>query len=149
MVITARGKAKADGSPLDVDREFVAAFMQVHEEDSWLAGQNIGANFETVTPPPPGLTQNFYPYFVKFSINGFTHGSAPLAAFTMKTGERVRWYFFSSTNDFDVHAPHWHGNTLVVNHMRMDVTSISPMETLVGDMVPDNAGTWLFTLDCF
>ena len=144
MVITARGKAKADGSPSDVDREFVAAFMQVHEEDSWLAGKNIGENFKTVTPPPPGLTQNFYPYFVKFSINGFTKATAPLPAFTMKAGQRVRWYIFSSTNDFDAHAPHWHGNTLVINHMRMDVASINPMEMLVGDMTPDNKGTWLF-----
>jgi manganese oxidase len=144
MEITARGKAKADGSPADVDREFVTAFMQVHEEDSWLAMQNIGKNFETVTPPPPGLTQNFYPYFVKFAINGFTYGTAPLNMFTMKKGERVRWYVFASTNDFDAHAPHWHGNTLVINHMRMDVASLNPMEMLVGDMVPDNPGTWLF-----
>src|SRR5262249_27224715 len=42
LIVTARGKARADGTPTDVDREFVAAFMQVHEEDSWLAGQNIG-----------------------------------------------------------------------------------------------------------
>ena len=144
IIITARGKAKADGSPNDVDREFVTAFMQVHEEDSWLAGQNIGKNFQTVTPPPPGLSQNFYPYFVTFSINGFTHGTLPTAALTMNKGERVRRYVFSSTNDFDTHSPHWHGNSLVINHMRMDVTSITPMEMIVADMVPDNPGTWLF-----
>jgi hephaestin len=28
--------------------------------------------------------------------------------------------------------------------MRTDVASLNPMEMLVGDMVPDNVGTWLF-----
>jgi len=145
MIITARGKAKPDGSPSDVDREFVASFMQVHEEDSWLAMQNIGAEkFKSVTPPPPGMSQNFYPYFVKFTINGFTHGTLPTSALTMRKGERVRWYLFSSTNDFDAHAPHWHGNTVVINHMRSDVASLNPMEMVIADMVPDNPGTWLF-----
>ena len=144
MIITARGKARPDGSPADIDREIVASFMQVHEEDSWLAMKNIGENFKTVTPPPPGLSQNFYPYFVKFSINGFTHGAGPENMFSMKKGQHVRWYVFSSTNDFDAHAPHWHGNTLVINHMRTDVASLNPMEMIVGDMVPDNVGTWLF-----
>ena len=36
MIITARGQARADGSPIDVDREIVASFMQVEEQDSWL-----------------------------------------------------------------------------------------------------------------
>src|SRR6185312_9721201 len=41
MIITARGKARADGSPSDVDREFVASFMQVEEQDSWLVNENM------------------------------------------------------------------------------------------------------------
>ncbi len=34
MIVTARGMARPDGSPKDVDREFVATLAQVHEEDS-------------------------------------------------------------------------------------------------------------------
>ena len=37
MIVTARGMARPDGSPKDVDREIIASFDQVHEEDSWLA----------------------------------------------------------------------------------------------------------------
>jgi Multicopper oxidase len=51
---------------------------------------------------------------------------------------------FSGTNDFDVHSPHWHGNTVVIHDMRTDVASIAPMEVVVADMVPDDPGTWLF-----
>jgi len=50
----------------------------------------------------------------------------------------------ASTNDFDFHTPHWHGNTTVVNGMRTDVTFIGAMQMLVADMVPDDVGTWLF-----
>jgi hephaestin len=61
----------------------------------------------------------------------------------MKKGERVRWYVFGSTN-FEMHAPHWHGNVVVANHMRTDVVGLLPMGMLVADMTPDAAGTWLF-----
>lgn len=145
MLVTARGMARPDGSPKDVDREIVASFDQVHEEDSWLADENLpGALMKKGPIPNPSQRQNFYPWFVQFTINGFAHGTLPLNALTLRQGERVRWYLMSSTNDFDIHAPHWHGNTVVINHMRTDVASITAMEMLVADMRPDNPGTWLF-----
>ena len=144
MLVTARGKAKADGSPADVDRELVVAFAQVHEENNWFVGQNLGALLARGPAPSHLETQNIYPWFVKFTMNGFLHGTLPLEALTVKKGERVRWYLFASTNDFDAHAPHWHGNTVLVHGMRTDVTSLTPMEMVTADMVPDNVGTWLF-----
>jgi len=145
MLITARGKARPDGSPVDVDREVVAEFAQVHEEDGWLAEKNLPLDLgKNVPVPNPSQRQNLYPYFVTFSINGFTHGALPLRSFTFKKGERVRWYLMASTNDFDAHTPHWHGNTVLMHGMRTDVTSLLPMEMVVADMRPDNPGTWLF-----
>jgi len=145
MLITARGMARPDGSPKDVDREIVASFDQVHEEDSWLAEQNLPGPLMRKGPiPNPSQRQNFYPWFVQFTINGLAHGSLPLSAITLRQGERVRWYLMASTNDFDIHTPHWHGNTVVVNHMRTDVTALLPMQMVVADMKPDDPGTWLF-----
>ena len=93
MLITARGMARPDGSPKDVDREIVASFDQVHEEDSWLAEQNLPGPLMRKGPiPNPSQRQNFYPWFVQFTINGFAHGSLPLSAITLRQGERVRWY---------------------------------------------------------
>ncbi len=80
-----------------------------------------------------------HPFFVKFT-NGFAHGTLPLSLMTMRKGERVGWYVFSSTNDFHFHTPRWHGNTLLINRMRTDVTSIDPMAMVVADMVPDIVG---------
>ncbi|HMA43742.1 MAG TPA: multicopper oxidase domain-containing protein [Gemmatimonadales bacterium] len=144
IIITARGKARPDGSPADVDREIVASFDQVHEEDSWLADQNLPASLMQAGPVPnPSQRQNFYPWFVLFSINGFTHGSLPPSALTLRVGQRVRWYVMGSTNDFDFHSPHWHGNTVTIGHMRTDVALVGDMGMLVADMIPDDPGIWL------
>jgi FtsP/CotA-like multicopper oxidase with cupredoxin domain len=67
----------------------------------------------------------------------------PLQALTMHKGEHVRWYIFASTNDFDFHTPHWHGNVVTVNQMRTDVAFVAPMQMITADMVPDAIGTWL------
>ena len=90
MIITARGKARADGSPNDVDREIIASFMQVEEQDSWLVNENLLPSPDSLSSlgpkPNPSLRQDGYPWFVKFTINGFVHGSMPLSALTMRKG---------------------------------------------------------------
>jgi FtsP/CotA-like multicopper oxidase with cupredoxin domain len=147
IIITARGKARADGSPNDVDREIIASYMQVEEQDSWLANKNLPSpdSARVLSPRPnPSLRQEGYPWYVKFSINGFVHGSMPLSELTLRKGEHVRWYLMASTNDFDFHAPHWHGNTVILYGMRTDVAQLSMMQMSTADMVPDNVGTWLF-----
>ena len=144
MIITARDRARADGTPLDIDREIVTAFAQVEENSSWFAERNLPVFAHRAIPRNVPGQFDAYPYFVQFTINGFTHGSLPLDDLTLKKGQRVRWYVFGSTNDFDFHAPHWHGNTVLLNGMRTDVLQISMMQMVVADMVPDNVGTWLF-----
>ena len=67
-----------------------------------------------------------------------------LPELTMRMGEHVRWYLMASTNDFDFHAPHWHGNTVVLNGMRTDVAQLAMMQMSTAYLVPDNVCTWLF-----
>ena len=142
MIVSAHGKAKPDGSPADVDREFVTMFAQMHEEDSWYLEKNLPniARDQPVAPFPP--SQSIYPYFVTFSINGCAHGSMPLRALTARKGEHVRGTCSRAPTTSTSH-PHWHGNTVVANQMRTDVTWLAPMGMLVADMTPDNVGTWL------
>ena len=120
IIVTSRKMARADGTPRDVDREIVANFAQVAENDSWLADSNLPSrdSLQKLAPiPNPSEVQAIYPWYDKFSINGFVHGAMPLAALTIKRGQRVRWYVMSSTNDFDFHSPHWHGNTVTIAGM--------------------------------
>ena len=147
IIVTARGMARPDGTPKDVDREIVTAFAQVHEDRSWLAAENLPPldSLERAGPiGNPSELDNPYPWFVKFTINGFVRGGMPLSTLTVRRGQRVRWYVMASTNDFDGHSPHWHGNTVLIGGMRTDVTQVAFMQMVVADMVPDNVGTWLY-----
>jgi FtsP/CotA-like multicopper oxidase with cupredoxin domain len=148
MIVTRRGSARADGSPADVDRELVAGFMEVDENQSWYVEDNV----KTYTTDPKGVkisvggsgeivAQPDADAWFKETINGFSYGHTP--GLTMRVGERVRWYLMASTH-FEFHSPHWHGNVVISNHMRTDVAALLPMGMAVADMVPDNPGTWLF-----
>lgn len=117
IVITAKGKARPDGSPKDVDREFVAAFMI----------------FDELRGKPNGL---FY------AINGYIFGNLP--GLVMKQGEHVRWYLLGMGNEIDLHTPHWHGKVVQYGNRHTDVIELMPGSMAVADMKADNPGTWLF-----
>ena len=140
IIITARGQAKPDGSPKDVDREFVTDFALFDETDSWFFERNAGTQARALRSKVynPALREAHTLY----SINGYIEGNLPML--TMRRGEHVRWYFLSNGNEDDVHMAHWHGNTVVSGRMRMDSVFLGPMAMSIADMVPDSTGIWLF-----
>ncbi|HEV8356584.1 MAG TPA: multicopper oxidase domain-containing protein [Gemmatimonadales bacterium] len=143
MIITARGKARADGSPVDVDREIMVLFGEFDENFSWFKDENFKlAKLDMKkVPSNPTFADPFYLANLRETMNGLSFGNLP--ALKAKKGEHVRWYVFSLTG-FEMHAPHWHGETVIENHMRTDVAPLITMEMKIADMVPDNPGTWLF-----
>lgn len=139
MVVTARGMARADGSPKDVDREVFELFTIDDENESpyWeVNAARLGADQAGLENEAEFLESNR-----KHSINGYIYGNQPLV--TMRQGAHVRWYMMSMGNEVDLHTPHWHGNTVISGGMRTDVVSLLPAAMAVGDMVPDNPGIWL------
>ena len=155
LVITRRGMARADGTPKDVDREFVALFMAYNENTSWYLDHNI----QTYTTDPKGVkTDDIAPfdesghYFltgsgfgdtsIKWSINGYIYGDGPMMS--MKRGQHIRWYVVTLGDGFNFHTPHWHGNVVSNRGEITDVVSIAPAQMITADMVPDKAGTWMF-----
>ncbi len=155
IVITARGKAKPDGRPADVDREFVTLFMLFDENQSWYLDKNI----ETYTSDPKkvnkldfkpinadgtlsGTGTGFAAANFRAAVNGFQYANCP--GLVMRKGERVRWYLLALGDALNLHTPHWHGNVVTRHGSRTDLVWIGPatMETL--DMVPDNPGVWMF-----
>ena len=117
IIVTAKGKANPDGSPKNVDREFVASFMIFNELGNKPQGQ-------------------FY------AINGFIFGNLP--GLTMKQGEKVRWYLLGMGNEIDLHTPHWHGETVTDGRRNTDVVELLPGSMATVDMLADNPGTWMF-----
>jgi len=140
ILVTARGKSRPDGSPIDVDREFIADFAIFDESSSLFSERNIGQQ------APPGLLKTVNPALrernMLYSINGLIEGNLPLL--TMKRNERVRWYLLSNNNEEDVHDPHWHGQTVISYRMRADTVFLDPLSMAVADMIPQSEGTWLF-----
>ena len=117
IIVTAAGKARLDGSPKDVDREFIALFMLFDEDRG-------------------------KPESIFYSINGFIFGNLP--GLTMREGEKVRWYLLSMGNEQDLHTPHWHGKTVLHGSHRTDVIELLPASMTTADMNADNPGNWMF-----
>ena len=138
MVVTRCGQARPDGSPNDVDREFIVNFSVVDENSSlWL-----DTNLSALSAPPSPDDEGFIESNLMHSINGYVFGNLP--GLTMHKGERVRWYVMAMGTEVDLHTPHWHGNTVLTGGMRADVVSLLPATMLTADMQPDDVGTWLF-----
>jgi len=143
MIITAANKARPDGTPIDVDREIVTQFKVSSENQSPYLQRNIDrftGNPASVNPDDADFQESNQMH----TINGYVFGNQPLASMTMKVGEHVRWYIMAMGTEVDLHTPHWHGNTVLANGMRTDVVGLLPATMITADMVPDNAGIWLF-----
>lgn len=140
IVVTARGMARADGSPKDVDQEVFALFSVMNENNSPLLTENLRRFARPPYPAPED--EEFNESNLMHSVNGYVFGNQPMT--TLRRGEHARWYVMGMGTEVDLHTPHWHGNSVTVNGMRMDVISLLPASMVVADMVPDNPGIWLF-----
>ena len=142
IIITRNGEANPDGTPKGVDREIVTLFTIFNETSSPYLPINIktftGENMSQVNETDP----NFWESNLKYSINGYIFGNTP--GLDMQQNTHVRWYVAGMGGESDIHAPHWHGNTLLIDGMRTDMVELLPMSMKVLDMYPDNVGTWLF-----
>jgi FtsP/CotA-like multicopper oxidase with cupredoxin domain len=156
IIVTARGKARPDGHPSDVDREVVSLMISINENESWYLDENIrkyttdpgGVNKKESIPGgpddvlAPGLGRGFADVNIRYTINGYMFGN--MLMITMKTGERVRWYLLALGDSNNFHTPHWHGNSVNIHGHHTDVISLSPGQMETVDMIPDNPGIWLF-----
>jgi hephaestin len=156
IVITAKGKARPDGSPKDVEREVFALFMIIDENQSPYFQHNIDTysgdpkainKLEIISADENGnadltLGHGFALVNHKFTINGYIFGNNP--PIQIHKGEHVRWYLMTMGDGFNFHTPHWHGNVVMVDKHRTDILSLAPAQFVVADMVPDNVGIWMF-----
>jgi hephaestin len=143
MIITAPDMAREDGSPIDIDREFVINFAVYFEPFSHYFKDNIALQMPWANVDSLAENRAFQQTGKFFdSMNGYIWGNMP--GLTFEQGEKVRWYVMSSTSEFDFHTPHWHGMTVLVHNTRMDIISVEPMMMVHADMVADNPGIWFF-----
>lgn len=142
IIVTRKGMARADGSPKDVEREFVTMYGINSESDSWYIMDNV-KKFAREPDKADPKRRGWINDNLRFDINGYAFGNMPMP--TMRVGDRVRWYAMGDAdNDFENHTPHWHGQSLLSMGMRTDTLSIQPASMQTADMIPDNPGVWLF-----
>jgi hephaestin len=156
IVVTRRGMARPDGTPKDVDKEFVSMFIALNENESWYLDDNIKAHipdpsklnrYESTPVTATGILgtiagKGFFETNIKWSINGYIYGNMPMMV--MRKGDHVRWYVATLGDFFNAHTPHWHGNTVMVAGQRTDVIAVASAQMITADMVPDASGIWLY-----
>lgn len=115
VIITRRGMARPDGSPKDIDREFVLLFKVSEEAGGYGKGR-------------------------MHSINGYIFGNLP--GLIARNGEQVRWHILDLGTQAEVRAslPFAVPANLAmkgVNSIRFSTGTLT-----LTDVVADEAGTW-------
>ena len=149
IIVTDPKRARPDGMPRDVDREFATLFMIFNESGLDEAAIEAAeyAGLPGLASEAPPLTwaqiQQQREQGFRYSINGHIFGNLP--ALQMNEGERTRWYLFALGSENDLHTAHWHGLRVIEDgRRRTDVVELLPASMKVADLVADNAGTWLY-----
>lgn len=141
IIVTRHGEANPDGTPKGVDKEFVTMFTIFNENNSPYLDYNIKTftqNSSSVNLDDPDFQESN----MRHTINGYMYANLP--GLEMKANSHVRWYVLGMGTETDLHTPHWHGQTLLMDGMRTDMVELLPMSMKVLDMYPDNTGTWLY-----
>ena len=125
IVITSAKNAKPDGTPDDVDKEFVTMFMIFDESK-------------------PDMTAVQKEGSMKHTINGYIFDN--LQGLVMNKGDKVRWYLLGMGNEIDIHTPHWHGEDVLNRETNIytDVMELLPGSMKTVDMLAYNPGTWMY-----
>ena len=143
IVVTAKGMAKPDGSPKDVDREFINLYTVMNENESWMLENNVKTYINNHFNAPGDLEdEDFVEGNLMHMINGYLFANLP--GLKMVEGEKVRWHLIALGTEVDLHTPHWHGHTGLINGHRTDVVELLPASMKTLDMVVTNPGTWMY-----
>lgn len=144
IVVTDPKRARADGTPSDVDRELATLFL-IFDESGLGAAEREAAEYANLPgggPAPKTWTQiqEMTEQGSRYAINGLVFGNLNL---DMVEGERTRWYLFGLGSERDFHTAHWHGLRVLHEGRRSDVVELLPASMKVADVVADNPGSWM------
>jgi FtsP/CotA-like multicopper oxidase with cupredoxin domain len=130
IIVTSAKHAKPDGTPDDVDKEFVTMFMIFDESK-------------------PGMTADQKEGSMKHAINGLIFDN--LQGLVMNKGDKVRWHLLGMGNEVDIHTPHWHGGVVLnrESNVYTDVVELLPGSMKTVDMLADNPGQWMYHCHVF
>lgn len=141
MLICRKG-ALSQGQQSGVDKEFVALFTVLDENESWLLSKNIQRCSD-----PTGVDQDdedFKESNKMHAINGYFYGNLP--GLDMCYGDSVKWHLAGIGNEVDIHTAYFHGQSFTIDGHRKDVASLLPATFVTASMKALNPGKWM--LNC-
>ena len=155
LIVTDPKRARPDGTPADVDREFGTLFLN-YDESGLPMGSGGGEASEASsidTGATPQLRQEAsaeasaesrqHERGARHALNGRSFAS--LRGLDMVMGERIRWHVFALGSEDSLHTAHWHGVRVSEDGRRnTDVIELLPASMKTADFIADNPGTWLF-----
>ena len=144
IVVTKKGYAKLDGSPVDVDREYFIYYSVFDETESFYFEKNV-EHFIPEQANDTALLSSFIfgEANLKRAVNGFLFANIPDVK--MKTQETVRWYITTLGAERDVHTAFWDGQTLVnVQGIRVASEIVFPARSNTLTMFTDQVGEFFF-----
>ncbi|XP_063070059.1 coagulation factor V-like [Engraulis encrasicolus] len=124
LLVCKPGSLDASGNQKHFDQEQVLLFGIFDESLSW---------YSKGAPPSPEL--------MKYTINGYTHGSIP--GLSVCAYSSVTWHFLGMSSTPELFSVHFHGQVFAQNGHRVSSLGMVSGTTTSGVMTPLHEGRWL------
>ncbi|XP_063070058.1 coagulation factor V [Engraulis encrasicolus] len=124
LLVCKPGSLDASGNQKHFDQEQVLLFGIFDESLSW---------YSKGAPPSPEL--------MKYTINGYTHGSIP--GLNVCAYSSVTWHFLGMSSMPELFSVHFHGQVFAQNGHRVSSLSLVSGTTTSGVMTSLHEGRWL------
>ncbi|PKU34320.1 hephaestin isoform x1 [Limosa lapponica baueri] len=143
LLICKPGTLDENNKQKGIDKEFYLLFSVFDENLSWYLNANIKYYLrveETSVKKDDGFKESNRMH----AINGLMFGNLP--ELKVCEGDNVSWHLLGLGSEADVHGAVFQGNTVQINGMRRDSTTLFPHTFATAFMQPDNKG--IFEIYC-
>uniref|UniRef100_A0A8V5G0V6 Ceruloplasmin n=1 Tax=Melopsittacus undulatus TaxID=13146 RepID=A0A8V5G0V6_MELUD len=143
LIICKPGTLDENNKQKGIDKEFYLLFSVFDENLSWYLNANI-KYYLRMEEASVQEDDDFKESNRMHAINGVMFGNLP--GLNVCEGDNVTWHLLGLGSEADVHGAVFQGNTLQMNGMRKDSTSLFPHTFATAFMQPDNNG--IFEIYC-
>ncbi|XP_061217969.1 hephaestin isoform X1 [Neopsephotus bourkii] len=143
LIICKPGTLDENNKQKGIDKEFYLLFSVFDENLSWYLNANI-KYYLRMEEASVQEDDDFKESNRMHAINGIMFGNLP--GLNVCEGDNVTWHLLGLGSEADVHGAVFQGNTLQMNGMRRDSTSLFPHTFATAFMQPDNNG--IFEIYC-
>ena len=135
LIVTRRGLARTDATPVDVDHEWVMVSAITDENQSWYIPDN-----ETRVAEKQQGKRDFVRSNRMANINGFSHGTLPTPVADVCS--RIRVYHLALAASQPLLSLRWEGNNVLIDGQRRSSIDTPYDNVSIAQLSSLHAGTW-------